>query len=218
MKNKTRTKAEMQIRQIEHDFAVSDLDSPLWSSGIPVKTDTYWSGEAAPDDRVFETVLLWSASALYVRFAAAQGEDLVVSETPALHSKTIGLWDRDVCEIFVAPEPFEPSKYLEFEVAPTGEWLDVAIENSGRERKSDWDYRSGLEVAARVETSRVLMAMRIPWQAFGKRPAVGEVWLGNLYRCVGSGPDRGYLAWQPTLTEKPNFHLPESFGRLIFEN
>jgi hypothetical protein len=58
--------------------------------------------------------------------------------------------------------------------------------------------------------------MKIPWEAFGKKPSAGDVWVGNIFRCVGAGPDRGYLAWQPTMTETPNFHVTEKFGELKF--
>jgi alpha-galactosidase len=60
------------------------------------------------------------------------------------------------------------------------------------------------------------MAIKIPWEALGRKPKPGDIWLGNIFRCVGSDPDRGYLAWQPTLTEKPNFHVPEKFGMFSF--
>ena len=73
-----------------------------------------------------------------------------------------------------------------------------------------------MEAAAKIEKNRIVMAMKIPWTAFGKKPDLGDVWLGNIFRCVGKDPNRGYLAWQPTLTEKPNFHVPERFGRFTF--
>ena len=60
------------------------------------------------------------------------------------------------------------------------------------------------------------MSMMIPWDAFGKKPQPGDVWRGNLYRCVGEGEDRGYLAWQRTMTPVPDFHVPESFGEFRF--
>ena len=81
---------------------------------------------------------------------------------------------------------------------------------------TDWDYRPGMEAAAGIEENRVIMAMKIPWKAFGKKPNAGDVWLGNIFRCVGKEPERGYLAWQPTFTEKPNFHVPEKFGEFVF--
>jgi len=39
----------------------------------------------------------------------------------------------------------------------------------------------------------------------------------NLFRCIGSDPTRGYLAWQPTRTPEANFHLPQVFGWLVFK-
>jgi alpha-galactosidase len=56
----------------------------------------------------------------------------------------------------------------------------------------------------------------VPWQAFGRAPEKHETWRANLFRCIGAGEERGYLAWQPTRTAKPNFHVPEAFGKLIF--
>jgi hypothetical protein len=122
-----------------------------------------------------------------------------------------------VCEIFVAPDKDDPEHYFEFEAAPTGEWIDLEIRCRGDERETDWHYRSGMTAAASVEEGRVVIAMRVPWEAFGRRPRAGEIWRANLFRCVGSGANRGYLAWQPTRTARPNFHVPAAFGQLRFE-
>ena len=129
----------------------------------------------------------------------------------------MGLWDRDVCEIFIAPDPAVAERYLEFEAAPNGEWLDIAINWSAGKRESDWEFNSHMTTAARVEKDRVTVAMRIPWNHWIHEPQRGERWRGNLFRCVGSDPGRGYLAWQPTLTPEPNFHVPRVFGWLVFK-
>lgn len=181
-----------------------------------VEVVSYWNGEIAIPERHFSAALTWNEESLIVRFAMAVGEPLVVSDDPILSEKTIGLWERDVCEIFIAPEKSDPRKYFEFEIAPSGEWLDLALNSTSGERITDWEYASGMEASALVEEDRIVMSMRIPWEAFGKKPSPGDVWLGNIFRCVGAGPDRGYLAWQPTMTELPNFHMPEKFGELIF--
>ena len=153
---------------------------------------------------------------MYVRFEAEQSEPLVVSDKPNTAAKTMNLWDRDVCEIFLAPDAKEPRKYFEFEVAPNGEWIDVALDLTSGKRVSDWEYRSGMEAAAVVGEGKVTMGIKVPWKAFGKAPRVGDVWLGNIFRCIGKDPDRGYLAWSPTLTEVPSFHVPERFGEFVF--
>jgi hypothetical protein len=128
----------------------------------------------------------------------------------------MGLWDRDVCEIFVAPTAGEVSRYYEFEVAPTGEWLDLAVDVTDAGLVREWDYRSGMKAAARACEGSITLALGVPWSAFGCAPRAGERWRANLFRCVGKDPARGYVAWQPTEAPEPNFHAPEKFGYLRF--
>jgi len=206
----------INIPHIENDFLIKEFDHQFWRKGQEVLIESYWSGKKAASGRHAKAKLLWSDSSFYVRFEANQTEPLVVSKAPNLKSKTKGLWDRDVCEIFVAPNSKEPNKYFEFEIAPNGEWIDLEIHRMSDERKTDLDYQSGMESAAKIEIDKVLMAMKIQWKAFGKTPKVKDIWKGNLFRCVGSGETRGYLAWSPTKTEMPNFHIPEAFGEFEF--
>jgi len=146
----------------------------------------------------------------------SQNEPLVVSDAPDTSQKTLGLWNRDVCELFITHDANQPDRYFEFEVAPTGEWVDLVISNATGDRVTDVEYASGITVAASIQPDRVIMVMKIPWTAFERRPKVGDVWLGNIFRCVGSGETRGYLAWRPTKTDRPNFHVPEVFGEFLF--
>jgi len=204
----------LTIPHIQTDFPVTEVDNKTWEKASTVSIDKYWSGERAPAGRQAIARLLWSDTALYVRFEANQDELLIVSDPPNLATKSHGLWGRDVCEIFIAPE--NRNKYFEFEIAPNGEWVDIALEVVRGKRKSDFDYRSGMTSAARTEDKKIVMAIKIEWNAFGKIPKVGDIWLGNLFRCVGKGPGRGYLTWQPTLTKTPNFHVPDRFGEFEF--
>lgn len=204
------------IEFIESEIDINDLNSDTWKNVPETLVSTYWSGAEAPSGSHFSFKLLWSAGFLYVHFAANSNEPLIVKERPKTARKTLGLWDRDVCEIYVAPDGAEPKKYFEFEAAPTGEWVDLAIEQTVNGRQTDVEYFSGMEAAAQIEGRQILIAMRIPFSAFGKIPLTGDVWLGNLFRCVGRDPNRGYLAWSPTFTSQPNFHVPEAFGQFRF--
>jgi alpha-galactosidase len=206
----------IEIQHIPHELAVGALDHPAWFSASETLINRYWSGDEAPSERHFKTRLLWSQTALYVRFEARQQEPLVVNADPDLTSKTIGLWERDVCEIFIATDRHQPNKYLEFEVAPTGEWLDLIIELKAGERITDWEYSSQMQTAAQIRDGSVVMAIIVPFASLATPPRAGDIWLGNIFRCVGTGPARGYLAWQPTETEEPNFHVPTKFGQLKF--
>jgi alpha-galactosidase len=210
---------QVKIRRVEKDFPIVELDSETWNSAEEISIEKYWSGETAPVGRHANTKLLWSETALYIRFEANQTEPLIISEKPNLKTKTRELWNRDVCEIFVAPDKNDPQKYFEFEIAPTGEWIDLRIcKLPNGERKTDFDYDSGMKSAAKIEKDKILLAVKVEWEALGKTPKTNDVWRGNLFRCVGSGDTRGYLAWQPTKTEKPNFHVPKAFGEFKFGN
>lgn len=208
--------SNLPIQKIDADFSVADLVNAGWSRAPVREISRNWDGSSAAPGRHFGASALWSDAAVYFRFDAAREEPLIMNAAPRTNEKTIGLWERDVCEIFVAPDKNERRNYFEFEIAPTGEWLDVAIDSTSGERVTDWDYRSGMEAAVEIEDDRIVMAMKIPWASFGLKPNVGDIWLGNIFRCVGTEQNRGHLAWRPTFTEKPNFHVPEKFGEFVF--
>ena len=207
----------IEARHVATDLPATDLKNVEWNKAQPVHINRYWSGAPAPASRHCDVRILWSNKALHVRFVCQQAEPLVVSATPQTAKKTMGLWDRDVCEIFIAPDPNAVERYLEFEAAPTGEWLDVAVHWTPEKRESDWEFHSHMTTAANVEKDRVTIAMRIPWNHWIHEPQKGERWRVNLFRCVGSGSGRGYLTWQPTGTPEPNFHVPQVFGWLLFK-
>jgi hypothetical protein len=206
----------MHAEFVETPLGVDDFENEAWQRCRPVTIERQWSGEPAPIERHAEVRLCWSPEALHVLFVGNQHEPLVVSAEPQTDRKTLGLWDRDVCEIFIAPNLREPWRYFEFEAAPTGEWVDLGIVITPEGRQTDWDFYSGMRVAAAVEETRIKVAMKIPWSASIPKPKPGDQWLVNVFRCVGpEAPDR-YLAWRPTRTPEPNFHVPEAFALLQF--
>jgi len=194
-----------------------DFDHEAWARARPAHIARYWSGEVAPPEKHAEARALWTYEALVVRFVCRQEGAPVVSPAPNLAEKTTGLWERDVCEIFVAPDARAPERYFEFEAAPTGEWLDLAIHWRPQGRETDWRYRSRMTAAARVGEGSVTIAMRLPFRTLGRTPGAGERWRANLFRCAGTDPMYRYLAWQPTHTPEPAFHVPEKFGWIVFK-
>jgi len=207
---------QITIAHTKEDFPINEFANSIWEKAKEIRIENYWSGEKADVGRQANAKLLWSENAIYVRFEANQIEPLIVSETPNLRNKSIGLWNRDVCEIFVAPNPKKSNEYIEFEIAPTGEWLDLKIHQLSGGRETDFQFDSGMRSAAKIEKNKVWMAIKVEWKALGKTPQASEIWKGNLFRCVGAGKTRGYLAWSPTLTREPNFHVPEAFGEFQF--
>ncbi|MGH9871040.1 MAG: carbohydrate-binding family 9-like protein [Pyrinomonadaceae bacterium] len=191
------------------------LDHPEWTRAHPIQITRKWSGADAPASRHAEARIIWTDESLIVRFVCRQEEPLIVNPNPQFSKKTIKLWDRDVCEIFIAPDAQAPERYFEFEVSPLGEWVDLAISFKPAGRETDFEFHSGMTTAATMDGSQMTVAMEIPWSSSLPKPQKGDVWRVNLFRCVGFGDDR-YLAWQPTYAPEPNFHVPEVFGWLAF--
>jgi alpha-galactosidase len=190
---------------------------PAWAATAEYALDRTWRGDPAPPALATTARLLWTAGHLCVAFTCAftelDADDAPVDTT----AKRPGLWERDVCEAFVW-SPAEPSteSYREFEVAPTGQWYDVAV----RRPRVDVDHawRSGMETAAAVDAAaRTWHAtMRLPWSAFGRAPQAGDRWRINLFRIGRHAGERHYLAWSPTGTARPDFHVPAAFVPLVF--
>ena len=197
------------------NVTAGDLNHAEWTRAQPIKITHKWSGEAAPESRHAEARILWTEQALLVRFVCRQEEDLNVNADPRCDRKRMRLWDKDVCEIFLAPDVNQPQRYFEFEAAPTGEWIDLAINFTAAERETDFEFRSGMTTTARKGDGTLSISISIPWSEAIPKPQRGDVWRVNLFRCVGVGDER-YLAWQPTYAPEPNFHVPEVFGWLEF--
>jgi hypothetical protein len=110
--------------------------------------------------------------------------------------------------------------YREFEIAPTGDRIDLAIDLAAKTYDHTWD--SGWQTEARIDKDAKVWyaAARIPLSAVtGKHVKAGDKWRANLYRIDGLGADpvRHFMCWQPTCVQNrdPN-HVPEHFGTLIF--
>jgi hypothetical protein len=132
------------------------------------------------------------------------------------------LWDRDVVEIFLGADSTNIDRYREFEMAPTGDHVDLAIAYDLKQYDQAWN--SGWETAARIDEKghRWYAAARIPLAAISSRPVKpGTRWRINLYRIDGDGPDsnRRFICWRPTcVTNRDPNHVPEAFGKLVFGN
>jgi hypothetical protein len=131
------------------------------------------------------------------------------------------LWDRDVVEMFLGDDWKNIRHYREFEIAPTGDWIDLAIDLD--QKSYDQTWRSGWTTTARIDKKAKVWyaAARIPLAAVTKqRVKAGTMWRANLYRIEGLGADarRHFMCWQPTcvVNRDPN-HVPENFGTLVFE-
>jgi Flp pilus assembly protein TadD len=197
----------------------ADPRSDVWkrSASTPMLRDC--SHNIDYPDLASEVRVFWTDSDLYLLFICPF-KKLNLFEPPQNDQPRNKLWDRDVVEFFLGSNWNEISKYREFEIAPTGDWIDLAIDLS---RKSyDRTWRSGWKTTARIDEKAHIWyaAARVPLKSVSDAPVkVGTRWRMNLYRIEGEGPDprRHFLCWQPTCAgdRDPN-HVPENFGTLVF--
>ena len=132
-----------------------------------------------------------------------------------------GLWDRDVVEMCLGDDWQNIRHYREFEIAPTGDWIDLAIDLDKKKKMIVNGVPAGRPRLA--STKRPISGTpppRIPLSSVSSAPVKpGTRWHMNLYRIEGQGadPQRHFLCWQQTCAGKrdPN-HVPENFGALLF--
>lgn len=161
----------------------------------------------------------WTDSDLYLLFISPYRE--LNLWLPADNSKDrLKLWDRDVVEFFLGDDWTDIKHYREFEIAPTGDWVDLAIDLNKEHYDADWS--SGWLRLGRIDEKNHVWyaAARVPLRSVSeKRVKVGTKWRLNLYRIDGLGPDseRHFMCWQETcvVNRDPN-HVPEHFGTLVF--
>ncbi len=194
----------------------TNFAAPHWQAAVLHAMDRNWRGDAAPEALKTTTRVLWTPQELIFGYECRYTE-LDVDDEFDVNEERHALWDRDVCEAFVR-SPLEPDYriYKEFEVAPTGQWVDLRINRI--DVTHDWQWKSGMKTAAQIDETHWRVAMAIPFAAFGITPKVGDAWEANLFRVSRLHGARQFLAYAPTFTETPSYHEPERFVKLRFEN
>lgn len=185
---------------------------PEWQKAVPISFCTDWQGKNLDRERETAVQALWSTQTLFLRFQCRYRELYVFDDSDA-NGRRDALWDRDVAEAFLQPDSSRSAFYREFEVSPNGMWVDLDIFPGGRA-----DLKSGLKRSVvlneRLKTWTAELA--IPMKSLVARFDPAAVWRANFYRVEGNQEPRTYLAWQPTNTPLPNFHVPSAFGAMRF--
>ena len=199
------------VREISLDAAHPAAE---WQNSQPVAFCSDWQGKNPDEQRETVVRVLWSATTLYLRFECRYRE-LHVFEDSDGNGRRDHLWERDVAEAFLQPDPAREHNYREFEVSPNGMWIDLDVFPGGIA-----DLKSGLKKSVLLDekSHRWMAELAIPFTALTSSFDPKAAWRANFYRVEGKEEPRTYLAWSPTGTAKPNFHVPAAFGRLRFES
>lgn len=204
---------EVIATHIDHEIRL-EAGRPVaeWQSAQPISFCSDWQGKNPDPGRETRVRVLWSERTFYLRFECRYRE-LYMFEDSDPDGRRDQLWDRDVVEAFLQPDASLPLFYREFEVSPNAMWIDLDIFPGGRA-----DLKSGMQRSVFLDPDEHQWTAEfgIPMLALTGRFDPSAIWRANFYRVEGLKEPRAYLAWQPTHTPQPNFHVPAAFGRLRF--
>ncbi|NUP05940.1 MAG: DUF362 domain-containing protein [Polyangiaceae bacterium] len=189
------------------------LDEPAWSRATPIEFSTDWKGRATSVST--RVRFLWSSDALYAAFESESAGFFTDATQPTDRDRA-RLYEEDCIELFLAPDTKARHKYFEVEVGPFGHFLDLSIDRQAKREDVGWS--GALGVGTRRDAAAKKGVIEIAIKAPEIRSALksgAELGLG-VFRMEGR-QDRKFLAWSPTFTDRPNFHVTERFGTLVVE-
>jgi hypothetical protein len=195
-----------------------DLEKYVWRTADWVHFDHDMSGRQHYPQAETTVATVWTRHYVYFAYRCKYTV-LNVFENADPAVEKWGLWNRDVVEVFINPQPERVNHYYEFEVSPNNICVDLEI-NKDRSPFNNASWDSHFEHATRVDSEHHIWTceMRIPVESMGvKEIAAGAEWRLNLFRADGPGDDsqRRFLAWS-TIPTGASFHVPTRFGIIQF--
>lgn len=125
---------------------------------------------------------------------------------------------QDSCfEWFVTPFNKKGGAYFNIEISCNGTIYMAYRDNTKDKTMASDEILEQIKIVSCMHTTYWKLDIRIPLKVLEmmqESKIDKETWYGNFYRCGGKEDDQ-YACWQPLQAEKPNFHLPGQFGKLI---
>lgn len=135
----------------------------------------------------------------------------------------------DSCfEFFLTPKNKLSPKYMNFEINCIGN-LYLAVRGDQGKRRANKSQLEQVKITTSLPFKQVkciddhdmfwTLDIEIPLsfiRSFFGEAIDEDFWHGNFYR-IGGSIDGQYGVWNPLISEKPNFHLPLQFGRIVLK-
>lgn len=191
--------------------AITSADALDWSrADVLADFKLAWEHALAPKT---EFRALHDDRHLHFRFDC-EDKDIVLGGGATVKDRALG---SDRVEIFFATD-LKLTPYYCLEMTPRGE----ALEYSARfHRRMDWDWTcDGLRLEGSIKRDHYRVTGSIPMATLGKLGVLhGREICAGIYRAeFRHQPDgtihSGWMPWINPQTDKPDFHVPASFGVL----
>jgi hypothetical protein len=199
-----------------------DTSSAAWQKAKWTTINAYSSTPVKYNTR---SKILYSPTGIYVLFVC---EDKKLTNT--MQSDMLDLWEEDVVEIFLQPEPGKPD-YFEYEISPLDYELPLLIYNNEKLQLNSWlpfHYSGNRRTRHKTEIiggkkqgsaavkgwiAEVFIPFELLRPIMPAAPESGTQWKGNIFRIDHDKP-KSFWSWQPT---SGNFHEYHRFGTFNFE-
>ena len=186
----------------------SDLN---WSAADVLADFSFpWEQREAPKT-VFRA--LWDENCLHFRFDC-RDDDLVLPDGLTVKDRVLGA---DRVEIFFAPD-LRLNPYFCLEMSPKA---DVLAYEARFYREINWDWQcAGLDLSARIDGEHYSVTGSIPLATLRELKVLrgcemhAGIYRAEFHRKTDGTIHQGWMPWVDPQTEKPDFHVPASFGVL----
>jgi hypothetical protein len=173
-----------------------------------------WNVDLHPAATEFRA--LWDEEALHFCFDCID-HDLVLDDSATLKERVL---DSDRVEIFFTTD-LALAPYYGFEMSPRAEAL---IYKARHYREIDFDWTCPtLKLAAEIQGEHYTVSGSLPWSTLQEmgviqkdaRQLFAGVYRADFSREADGSLRRLWMPWVDPQTERPDFHVPGSFG--VFE-
>jgi hypothetical protein len=212
---------EYRLTRIEEDFLVPGKPS-FWNALPVAKICHYLWLDNGYRPRV-EVRACYSLRSLYLFFRAFE------SRIKARLSRFQDPVYKDSCvELFINPFPEKPTGYINLEANALGTVLISVGPDRHRRTALAREDMEGFYIASSINrpvegihgadfwTLEYRLPLRVFKKIYGENIVSGQTARANFYKCGDETEKPHYGAWSPVESDKPDFHRPEFFGRLLF--
>ena len=215
------------VPRVESPVTVDgNWDKPIWQNIEPLVLENYMGDKPEHFPEVMAKIaydheyiyLIWQVKDQYVRAVAQKHQDPVF---------------QDSCvEFFFSPNQLLDTDYYNLEMNCGGTMLfhhrlqegDPAVKVSNEDIEQmkvahSLPRRIPEEISDEVTWT---LEYAIPFEMLDKYdnlevPQPGTIWRANLYKCADKTSHPHWLTWSPVDFPTPRFHMPQYFGKLLFE-
>lgn len=214
------------VKRLRQPFKVdSDWNKGPWKDIEPLLVSQYMGDEPTLKPRV-QAKVAYDEQAVYVIFKVA---DRYVKSTRTEYQDPV--YKDSAVEFFFSPSGDSSNGYFNLEVNCGGTALFRFKSKDKEKTPIPQSVFKHVQIAHSLPKTvdpeiqdqvTWTLEIRLPIHILEpyydiSHPESGAKWRANFYKIADESSHPHYLTWSKVVHPKPNFHLPEYFGTLIFE-